>query len=74
MAPKGPFRLCTVNTAPDRAKRLVGQVVQDVREEYTIDYLENAESMYPSICWDVMRRKETRVAQSKGHGSQGMAR
>jgi hypothetical protein len=42
MAPKGPYTLCTVNTAPERAKRLIGRVVEDV-EEYTIDYLQNAE-------------------------------
>lgn len=46
MAPKGPYKLCTVNTAPDRAKRLIGRVVQDVKEEYTIDYVENCESMF----------------------------
>ena len=43
MAPKGPYTLCTVNTAPERAKRLIGRVVEDVKEEYTIDYLQNAE-------------------------------
>jgi hypothetical protein len=43
MAPKGPFKLCTVNTAPERAKRLVGRVVEDVKEAYTIDYVQNAE-------------------------------
>lgn len=45
MAPKGPYKLCTVNTAPERAKRLVGRVVEDVKEEYTIHHVENAESM-----------------------------
>ncbi|KAG4417305.1 hypothetical protein IFR04_009595 [Cadophora malorum] len=43
MAPKGPYKLCTVNTAPERAKRLVGRVVEDVKEDYTILYVENAE-------------------------------
>lgn len=45
MAPKGPYKLCTVNTAPERAKRLVGRVVLDVKDEYTILHVENAESM-----------------------------
>jgi hypothetical protein len=45
MAPKGPFRLCTVNKAPERAKLLVGRVVADVKAEYTIDYLENVTRM-----------------------------
>lgn len=54
MAPKGPFKLCTVNTAPERAKRLVGRVVHDVREEYQIDYVENAESeSFPSLLGDL---------------------
>jgi len=43
MAPKGPYKLCTVNTAPERAKRLVGRVVEDVKEDYTILHVENAE-------------------------------
>ena len=46
MAPKGSYKLCTVNTAPDRAKRLVGRVIEDVKEEYTILHVENAESMF----------------------------
>jgi hypothetical protein len=44
MAPKGPYKLCTVNKVPERAKLLIGRVVQDVSEEYTIVYVENAES------------------------------
>ncbi|KAG0645936.1 hypothetical protein D0Z07_8037 [Hyphodiscus hymeniophilus] len=43
MAPKGPYTLCTVNTAPARAKILIGRLVEDVKEEYTITYLQNAE-------------------------------
>jgi hypothetical protein len=46
MAPKGPYKLCTVNTAPERAKRLIGRLVEDVKEEYTILYLANAESEF----------------------------
>jgi len=47
MAPSGPYKLVTVNNAPDRAKRLVGRVVEDVKEQYTIHYVANAES--PSL-------------------------
>ncbi|CAL3962618.1 hypothetical protein PZA11_000275 [Diplocarpon coronariae] len=43
MSPKSPYKLCTVNTAPERAKRLVGRVVEDVKETYTILHVENAE-------------------------------
>lgn len=45
--PQGPFKLVTVNTAPERAKRLIGRVVEDVKAEYTIIYAANAESTSP---------------------------
>lgn len=45
MAPSGPYRLVTVNTAPDRAKRLIGRVVEDVKEQYDITHAGNAASM-----------------------------
>ncbi|RDW75352.1 hypothetical protein BP5796_03798 [Coleophoma crateriformis] len=43
MAPKGPYKLVTVNKVPARAKILIGRVVNDVKEDYTIDYVANAE-------------------------------
>jgi hypothetical protein len=46
MAPTGPFRLVTVNTAPERAKRLIGRVVEDVKEQYTIIHAANAASEF----------------------------
>lgn len=45
MTPTGPFKLVTVNTAPDRAKRLIGRVVEDVKEQYTIVHAGNAASI-----------------------------
>lgn len=42
--PKGPFRLVTVNTAPERAKRLIGIVVEKLKDSYTIEYVANCES------------------------------
>lgn len=42
--PKGPFRLVTVNTAPERAKRLIGRMVEDLKDRYTIEYVANCES------------------------------
>jgi hypothetical protein len=45
MATIGPFTLVTVNTAPDRAKRLIGRVVEDVKEQYTIIHAANAASI-----------------------------
>ena len=45
--PLGPYKLVTVNTAPERAKRLVGRVIEDVKADYTIIHAANAESKYP---------------------------
>ncbi|KAK3318611.1 hypothetical protein B0H66DRAFT_244984 [Apodospora peruviana] len=39
--PSGPYRLVTVNTAPDRAKRLIGRVVEDLKDKYTIIHAAN---------------------------------
>ncbi|KAF2150980.1 hypothetical protein K461DRAFT_257840 [Myriangium duriaei CBS 260.36] len=44
MAPQGPYKLVTVNNAPERAKRLVGRVVVDVADKYTIIHAGNADS------------------------------
>lgn len=43
MAPKGPYKLVTVNKVPARAKILIGRVVEDVKDSYTIEYVKNAE-------------------------------
>lgn len=43
--PKGPYRLVTVNTAPERAKKLVGRFTDTVKERYIIDHVWNCESM-----------------------------
>lgn len=47
--PLGPFKLVTVNTAPERAYRLIGRVVEDVKDKYTIIHAGNAESKHPFI-------------------------
>ncbi|RPD59087.1 hypothetical protein L226DRAFT_536350 [Lentinus tigrinus ALCF2SS1-7] len=39
------YRLVTVNTAPERAKRLIGRVVEDVKDKYTIVHAANAKSI-----------------------------
>jgi hypothetical protein len=46
MAPKGPYKLCTVNTAPQRAKLVVGRFVEDVKDIYTIVHVGNVENMF----------------------------
>ena len=35
-SPKGPFRLVTVNTAPERAQRLIGRVADTLKDRYII--------------------------------------
>ena len=42
---KGPFKLVTVNTAPERAKRLIGRMIENLKDEYDIEYVANCESM-----------------------------
>ena len=37
------IKLVTVNTAPERAKRLIGRVVEDVKDTYTIVHVANVE-------------------------------
>ena len=46
MAPKGPFKLVTVNNAPERAKVLIGRVAEALKDEYQIEYVANCSSMY----------------------------
>ncbi|CAG7556514.1 unnamed protein product [Fusarium equiseti] len=43
MSPQGPFRLMTVNTAPERAKRVIGAMVENLKESYIIEYVVNSE-------------------------------
>jgi len=42
-APKGPFRLVTVNTAPERAKRLIGRVADILKDRYEIIHVDNCD-------------------------------
>ena len=42
--PRGPYKLVSVNKSPERAKRLIGRLVQEVEDKYTIIHLANADS------------------------------
>ncbi|KAK3078496.1 hypothetical protein LTS18_007359 [Coniosporium uncinatum] len=44
MSPSGPYKLVTVNTAPDRARRLIGRVVEAVKDKYTIIHAANVDN------------------------------
>ncbi|CCM06967.1 uncharacterized protein FIBRA_09281 [Fibroporia radiculosa] len=39
------FRLVTVNTTPERAKRLIGRVAEGVKDRYTIVHAANADNI-----------------------------
>lgn len=45
--PIGPFRLVTVNTAPERAKRLIGRLIEQLRDRYEIEHVANCSSITP---------------------------
>jgi len=45
---KGPFRLVTVNTAPERAQRLIGRLVEALKEDYEIVHVDNCQSTLQS--------------------------
>lgn len=45
--PKGPFRLVTVNTAPERAQRLIGRVADTLKDRYIIIHEANCSSASP---------------------------
>ncbi|KAF2106951.1 hypothetical protein BDV96DRAFT_506956 [Lophiotrema nucula] len=42
---KGPFILVTVNTAPDRAKKLIGRLIEGLKDRYDITYIANCETI-----------------------------
>ncbi|EGP90473.1 unnamed protein product [Zymoseptoria tritici ST99CH_1A5] len=44
-SPAGPYKLVTVNTAPERAQRLIGQLVEALKDEYTIIHAANCETI-----------------------------
>lgn len=67
--PLGPFKLVTVNNAPERAKRLIGRVVEEVKGRYTIVHAGNADSEF---CYILFYQKEKkgereRVEEVRGH-------
>ncbi|KAL4872739.1 hypothetical protein BDV12DRAFT_161439 [Aspergillus spectabilis] len=44
-SPKGPYTLVTVNTAPERAKRLIGRLIEALKDRYTIIHVDNCENI-----------------------------
>ncbi|KAF9737645.1 hypothetical protein PMIN06_003904 [Paraphaeosphaeria minitans] len=42
---KGPFKLVTVNTAPDRAKRIIARMIESLSDRYDITHIDNCSSI-----------------------------
>lgn len=49
--PKQQYRLVTVNTAPARAKLVIGRMVEILKDRYDIQYLDNCESGWYIYPW-----------------------
>ncbi|KXJ96072.1 hypothetical protein Micbo1qcDRAFT_158253 [Microdochium bolleyi] len=45
MAESKTYRLVTVNTAPERAKRLVGRTIEALKDKYSIEHVDNCEKI-----------------------------
>lgn len=60
--PKGPFRLVSVNTAPDRARRVIGRVADLLRDRYIIVHEANCESMSPACNRDRLTEQKSRMS------------
>ncbi|KAL5592042.1 hypothetical protein FOVSG1_010931 [Fusarium oxysporum f. sp. vasinfectum] len=45
MTSRGPWRLVTVNTAPERAKKLIGRVAETLKDRYDIQHVANCSSI-----------------------------
>ena len=54
--PLGPFKLVTVNTAPERAKKIIGRVVEAVKDKYTILHTANVEGEQLNLQWCITIR------------------
>jgi hypothetical protein len=66
---KGPYTLVTVNNAPERAQRLVGRVVEIVKDRYVIKHVANAESERSTsivVCLRMIDRNDKKKKESVG--------
>jgi hypothetical protein len=43
---QGPYKLVSVNTSSERAARMIGRLIEDVKDKYTIVHSANADSEY----------------------------
>jgi hypothetical protein len=54
--PLGPFKLVTVNTAPERAKKIISRVVEAVKDKYTTLHTANVEGEQLNLQWCIRMR------------------
>ncbi|CAK7207029.1 hypothetical protein SEUCBS139899_009837 [Sporothrix eucalyptigena] len=45
MCERTQWRLVTVNTAPERAKRLIGRMIEALKDRYDIKHVDNCENL-----------------------------
>lgn len=63
----GPLKLVTVNTAPERAKRIVGRLCEEIKDSYLIDYVANTTGEEAFLEPDIRRgglARDTRRAET----------
>ena len=46
MTNRALWKLVTVNTAPERAKRIVGRMIVALKDQYDIEHVDNCESEF----------------------------
>lgn len=78
VVPRRPYKLVTVNTAPERAQRLIGRLVEALKDRYTIIHAANCESMpRPSLSRPKLtflsNRSSRRHRSTSAAGSPGTA-
>jgi hypothetical protein len=66
---KKTYKFVTVNTAPEKAKIIIGRVVEALRDRYVVDYIGNTETEFVRFVsfpdfdhlmeWDVMEYRIT---------------
>lgn len=49
-SPKGPYKLVTCNQNPERAKLIVGRLLEEVKNTYTIIHVANSPSQCLPLC------------------------
>lgn len=65
------WRLVTVNTAPERAKRLIGRVAEELKDRYTIIHVANADCKDVTLDLSEWKRSLTYHSDRASRGYSG---